>query len=139
MSSGPLRAQWEPNNAHAIIVEVEREHRKRWNWLSSPVAPIRGRTRSGRWGALSSVLLPGTILLPDDTHDPDVRLDTDFHAADVALLGRLGATDSPREDQELKDDSLVPVVPVRVQDQVHQPRPAKESSPGQSGFRRHDR
>ena len=94
------------NNAHAIIVEVEREHRKRWNWLSSPVAPIRGRTRSGRWGALSSVLLPGTILPPDDTHDPDVRINTDFHAADVALLRRLGATDCPREDQELKDDSL---------------------------------
>ena len=92
--------------AHSIIVEVERERRNRWNWMSSPVAPIRARTRSGRWGALSSVLLPGAILPPDGIHDPDVRIDTDFHAADVALLRGLGATDSPSEGQELKDDPL---------------------------------
>ena len=67
---------------------------------------IRARTRSGRWGALSSVLLPGAILPPDGSHDPDVRIDTDFHADDVALLRRLGATDSPREGHELKDDPL---------------------------------
>ena len=74
--------------------------------MSSPVAPIRARTRSGRWGALSSVLLPGAILPPDGIHDPDVRIDTDFHAADVALLRGLGATDSPSEGQELKYDPL---------------------------------
>ena len=92
--------------AHSIIVEVERERRNRWNWMSSPVAPIRARTRSGRWGALSSVLLPGAILPSDGNHDSGVRIDTDVHAADVALLRRLGATDSPREGQELKDDPL---------------------------------
>ena len=84
--------------AHSIIVAVEREG----NWMSSLVA----RTRSGCWGTFSSVLLPGAILPPEGIHDPDVRIDTDYHAADVALLRRLGATDSPREGQELKDDPL---------------------------------
>ena len=92
--------------AHAIIVEMGREHRNRWSWSPSPAACIRIRTCSGRWGALSSVLLPGAILPPDGTGDSGVRVDTDFHAGDVTLLRMLGATDSPRDDQELNNDSL---------------------------------
>ena len=62
---------------------------------------IRVCVRSGEWKLLHSVLLPGRIVPHQDRADRDVVVDTAFHHADLALLGRLGATDVPKQDQDL--------------------------------------
>ena len=65
---------------------------------------IRARARSGDWQALHSVLLPGSVVPNDGQGDSEVTIDTEFHDADVVLLERLGATATPRQDQELSSE-----------------------------------
>ena len=66
---------------------------------------LRVRARSGDWRTLQSILLPGEIVPSDGRRDRGVTVDTEFHRADLALLARLGATDAPSPDRELRGDT----------------------------------
>lgn len=56
---------------------------------------IHVRVRSGEWRHLHSVLLPGKIVPSSGDRDRGVAIDTEFHDADMDLLKRLGATETP--------------------------------------------
>ena len=65
---------------------------------------VHARARSGDWRTLHSILLPGEIVPSDGRRDRGVTVDTEFHRADLTLLARLGVTDAPRPDRELRGD-----------------------------------
>ena len=65
---------------------------------------ICARARTGDWQPLHSILLPGDIVPPKDDQNSGVAVDTEFHREDLTLLERLGATATPRQDQELSND-----------------------------------
>ena len=65
---------------------------------------VRARARSGSWQPLHSVLLPGEIVSSANPCDGDVTVDTEFHREDLALLKRLGAVGTPRQDLDLSNE-----------------------------------
>ena len=67
------------------------------NWRDS----LRVLTLGGDWSSLFRSLLPGPIVPGDGSRDTAVAIDTGFHQADMELLTRLGAVESPRGAHEL--------------------------------------
>ena len=59
------------------------------------------RTISGKWRSLFQTLLPGRIVPLDGSRDDDFSIDVQYHAPDLPLLSKLGATDVPRARHEL--------------------------------------
>ena len=84
--------------AYMIVREVIGDGNAYWT------RPVHARARSGDWQPLHSILLPGDIVASEGTCDLDTTVDTGFHREDVALLKRLGATDTPTQDQGLAKD-----------------------------------
>ena len=66
---------------------------------------IRVRTGSGDWRGLEAVLLPGAIVAAANDEDNGVRVDSDYHDADLALLRQLGVVDAPHCDRDLSKES----------------------------------
>ena len=67
------------------------------NWRDS----LRVLTLEGNWNTLFETLLPGSIVPGDGSRDSQVAIDVTYHQADIDLLERLGAVDSPRSAHEL--------------------------------------
>jgi len=74
--------------------------REQTNWNTS----IRIRTKSGEWGPLHSVLMPGAIVPDDGSRDSEVAVDTEFHATDKALLRLLGVSEKPQGQRFLSGE-----------------------------------
>ena len=74
-----------------------RQGRRRKNWRDS----LCVLTLGGGWRSLFQSLLPGTIVPGDGSRDTKVTIDTGYHQADMELLSRLGAVESPRGAHEL--------------------------------------
>ena len=72
-----------------------------WHIPERKSRAIHARVRSGDWQPLHSVLLPGDIVPSEGDRDRRVTIDTEFHRADLELLGKLGATARPESDREL--------------------------------------
>ncbi len=88
---------WHEQVVMTIKKETDKGH---VDWNPS----IHARARSGDWQPLHSVLLPGDIVPNEGGRDRRVTVDTEFHGADLKLLDRLGATATPRQDQDLSTD-----------------------------------
>ena len=67
------------------------------NWRDSLCVLTLGE----EWRSLFRSLLPGPIVPGDGSRDTKVTIDTGYHQADMELLSRLGAVDSPRGAHEL--------------------------------------
>ena len=67
-------------------------------------ASVCARVQTGNWRPLHSILLPGTIVSSEDAYDARVAVDIGFHREDLDLLKQLGATDAPRDPQELSGE-----------------------------------
>ncbi len=76
--------------------EVDRDDAER-TIRSRPgeAAHLHVLTAAGQWRLLSDCLLPGGIVPLDGSRDARIVIDTEFHADDRVLLGRLGAADGP--------------------------------------------
>ena len=86
--------------AEGIIRSYKYEYRQgRWwkNWRDS----LHVLTLEGNWNTLFETLLPGSIVPVDGSRDSQVAIDVTYHQADIELLKRLGAVDSPRNTHEL--------------------------------------
>ena len=86
--------------AEEIIRSYKYEYRQGrfWkNWRDS----LFVLTLGGGWRSLFQSLLPGTIVPRDRSRDTKVTIDTGYHQADMELLSRLGAVESPRGAHEL--------------------------------------
>ena len=66
---------------------------------------IRVLTRSGKWAAPHSVLLPGAIVPGDGSRDNEATVDMDFHEPDKKLLKALGVVAAPQDERDLWDES----------------------------------
>ena len=78
-------------SAKDIILELSRS-----SWRSE----LFVRKRSGNWGPVHSVLLPGEIVPGDGSRDDNATVDTDFHEPDLELLRNLGMTDKPVDSHD---------------------------------------
>ena len=88
----------ETDKAATIVIELIRKG------YTYRTRPIYACARSGIWQPLHSVLLPGDIVSLENPRDRDVTVDTGFHREDLALLKRLGAADTPRQDLDLSNE-----------------------------------
>ena len=79
--------------------QIIQSHR---GWRSA----LRVRTIGENWVSLHHALLPGPIVPADGTRDTDVAIDTRYHEADLPLLRRLGAVDTPRGGCQLSPAHL---------------------------------
>ena len=86
--------------AEGIIRSYKYEYRqgRLWNnWRDS----LCVLTLGGDWRSLFRGLLPGPIVPGDGSRDTGVAIDTGYHQAEIELLARLGAVESPRGAHEL--------------------------------------
>lgn len=88
----------EPDDAYLIIKALIDKEQAYWN----PSI----RTRSGRWRAIYSILLPGDIVPSEGDRDREVTVDIEFHRPDLELLKRLGATATPVPRQDLSHETF---------------------------------
>lgn len=62
------------------------------------------QTIAGSWSPLSKTLFPGGVVPKDGSRDGDIAIDLKFHAIDVNLLQKLGATDTSTTNYPLSSD-----------------------------------
>lgn len=78
--------------------DYSRWSRRGWHDL------LHVHTIDSSWSPLAKSLFPGSIVPKDGSRDGDIAIDLEFHAADVNLLQKLGATDTPTTDYPLSSD-----------------------------------
>ena len=62
---------------------------------------LKVRTLDGQWRTLFESLLPGPIVPRDGSRDGNVAIDLQFHEANLPLMRRLGAAETPRGGHNL--------------------------------------
>ena len=79
----------------AVALAIIQEHQ---DWRRR----LQLRTLAGSWQPIHSVLMPGDVVPGDGSRDDDVTVDTNFHERDNDLLRRLGVSDGPQADRDLR-------------------------------------
>ena len=80
---------------HVVAADIIKSSGDHWR------DSLKIRTVDGQWLTLFESLLPGPIVPGDGSRDGDVAIDIQFHEADLPLMRRLGAAETPRGGHEL--------------------------------------
>ncbi len=79
----------------SIAAKIIMNSRVNWRDL------LKVRTLDGQWRTLFESLLPGPIVPRDGSRDGNVAIDLQFHEANLPLMRRLGAAETPRGGHNL--------------------------------------